>query len=281
MEKINYEEIYNNIDYLHVQRPNPKTQFKVDFHLHSAYEIFFLISGDVNYFVENKIYPLKSGDIIITNNLEIHKPSIYSDKLYDRITLHINPAIISPFNSQRFDLLNCFTNRRNGEKNKISLNPKQLQDIIGLFNKIDFLVTNPFDGCEILKLTYFIELLIFINRIYSNSTCIVDHVNIPSKLIPILEFIDHNLESDLKLETLEKMFYINRFYLCKLFKNSIGSTIHEYIIYKRISLAKLLLSKGYSVTDTCSKSGFNDYTNFIRMFKRTVGLSPGKYKKTI
>ena len=189
--------------------------------------------------------------------------------------------MISPFSSQQFDLLNCFTNRSNGDRNKISLNSEQVEDIIGLFNKIEFLDTNPFDDSEILKFTYFIELLIFINRIYINSTCKVDHANIPSKLIPILEFIDQNLESDLKLETLEKKFYINRFYLCKLFKNSIGSTIHEYIIYKRISLAKLLLSKGYSVTDTCSKSGFNDYSNFIRMFNRTVGLSPGKYKKTM
>jgi len=33
MKNINYEEIHNNIQYLHVQRQNPKTQFKVDFHL--------------------------------------------------------------------------------------------------------------------------------------------------------------------------------------------------------------------------------------------------------
>ena len=52
------------IIFSHIQVPNPR----VEFHLHEGFEIFFLISGDINYFVEKKIYPLQYGDIIFTNN---------------------------------------------------------------------------------------------------------------------------------------------------------------------------------------------------------------------
>ncbi|MCX7657471.1 MAG: helix-turn-helix domain-containing protein, partial [Oscillospiraceae bacterium] len=36
---------------------------------------------------------------------------------------------------------------------------------------------------------------------------------------------------------------------------------------------------GYSVAETCEKSGFNDYTNFVKAFTKAVGISPKKYGK--
>lgn len=268
-----YENINDSINYLHVQHTQPK----VDFHLHEGFEIYFLISGDINYFVEKKVYQIRYGDLIITNNHEIHKPNFLSDKLYDRITLHFKPSITTPFSSPMFDLLYCFTNRSKGEQNKISLNDKQLETILRLFNKIEQLYISPKDGDEILKLNYLIELLVYINRIFINSSYNDENQNIPPKLIPILDFIDNNLEGNLSLSALEKKFFIDKFYLSRIFKKSTGSTIHDYIIYKRISKAKILLSEGFSVTESCYKSGFNDYSNFLRIFKKTVGVSPGKY----
>ncbi|MBQ3028199.1 MAG: AraC family transcriptional regulator, partial [Lachnospiraceae bacterium] len=42
--------------------------------------------------------------------------------------------------------------------------------------------------------------------------------------------------------------------------------------------AKALLQEGASVTEACYRSGFNDYANFIRSFKKVTGVSPGKYR---
>lgn len=108
-----------------------------------------------------------------------------------------------------------------------------------------------------------------------------EHTNIPERLVPILDFIGQHLSEELTLQTLEKEFFINKFYLSRLFKNSIGSNLHEYIIFKRISRAKKLLSEGLNVTETSIQCGFNDYSNFLKLFKRTVGISPGKYNKSI
>jgi len=265
----------NDFIYTHLKIESPK----VDFHLHDGYEIFFLVSGDVNYFVEKKIYPIKYGDLIITNNHEIHKPSFQSKNIYERICLEFNPELIRPFSSTSFNLSNCFINRENGEQNKLSLSHQQLKDVLGYFNKIQSLCDDTQDGNEILKLNTLIELLVYLNRIFMNVPPNYGITNIPGKLIPILDFIDNNLEGDLRLKALEKKFYIDRFYLSKLFKKSLGSNIHNYIIFKRISRAKKLLSEGLNVTDTCIKCGFNDYSNFLKMFKNTVKVSPGKYIK--
>ena len=253
--------------------------FPIDYHLHDGFEIFFFISGDVNYFIEKKVHTLKYGDLIITNNYEVHTPSFKSDKEYERIFLQFKPEIPERFSSPQFNLLGCFLDRPLGMYNKTSLGKKQCKELMRLFRRIEDANNSDLPGSEILRITSFIELLVFINRVFKIAGPAEEHHNVPKKLMPILDYIDDNLESELTLELLQEKFYINRFYLSRLFKESTGINIHEYITYKRISKAKRLLSEGYSVTDSCMISGFVDYSNFIRIFKKTVGVPPGQYKK--
>lgn len=259
----------------HIQVPTPR----IEFHLHEGFEIYFLISGDVNYFVEKKIYPLRYGDLIFTNNREIHKPSFRSDRLYERICLEFQPAIIRPYCTPAFDLLGCFTNRNNGENNKLTLTQRQTEEVLVLFRRIERLSGDDRQGSDLLRLNTVLELLVLINRLFLNIEPEPERTHIPDKLAPVLDHIHAHLEGDLSLETLEKTFYLNRFYLSKLFKESTGSNLHNYILYKRIASAKQLLADGASVSQACVRSGFNDYSNFLKQFKRTVGLSPGKYRK--
>jgi AraC-like DNA-binding protein len=259
----------------HIQIPAPR----VEFHLHAGYEIYFLISGDVNYFVEKQIYPLQYGDIVFTNNREIHRPSFKSEKLYERVCLEFNPAMIRPFCTPDLDLLGCFTNRENGEKNKISLTPHPTEEVMGLFRRMEHLTGDDRQGSDVLRLGCVLELLVLLNRLFLNIDVIPERTQLPEKLVPVLEYIDTHLDGDLSLDALEKNFFLNRFYLSKLFKGSTGSNLHNYILYKRIAAAKQLLADGASVSQACVQTGFNDYSNFLKQFKRTVGVTPGKYRR--
>lgn len=271
-----YENISKAINY---GRSRVDTPEDYEFHLHNFFEIYFFISGDVNYFIEKKVYPLKYGDLLIINNHEIHKPTFRSRSPYERIVIHFEPEVVRLLSAPDFDLLNCFIHRPIGEQNKVALSPSQTEEILRLFYKIEHLENVKPAGWKVLKLTYFLEILVLVNRAFMNVPLEEDHTNIPEKLAPLLDYIDANLETDLSLEFLENNFYLNRFYLSRLFKKSTGSSIHEYILFKRISKAKKLLSEGHSVTETCMLSGFSDYSNFIRMFKKTTGISPGQYGK--
>lgn len=263
--------------YHHIKSSKP---LNIDFHLHNTFEIYFFISGSANYLIEEKVYSLKYGDLLIINSNEIHKPAFKSDEAYERIIIHFEPAIPRLFNIPAGDLLSYFTNRPNGEKNKVSLNNQQLEQILKLFNKIEQAEKNANSWSSLLKLTSFIELLVFINSIYDKSQITDEPVYIPEKLAPVLSYISLNLANDLSLKTLEQIFYINRYHMCKLFKKYTGSSLHEYIIYERISKAKLLLSRGSDITDACIGSGFSDYSNFLRMFKKAVGVTPGNFRKS-
>lgn len=65
------------------------------------------------------------------------------------------------------------------------------------------------------------------------------------------------------------------------FKKYTGLTLREYIADLKIEEAKKLLLSGENVSDACCKSGFSDYSNFIRTFTKATGLSPGKYAKSM
>lgn len=251
------------------------------FHLHDRFEIYFFISGDVNYFIEKKIYKLKYGDFLIMNSNEIHKPSFFSNKPYERVAIHFDPSIPNLFSAHNLDLLKPFTQRPLGEQNKLSLSKYQIEEVQILFDQLDLHSKNTSKDAEVLKLCTFIELLVYIKKIFDDDKSFSEHPGIPAKLLPILEHIDNNLSNDLSLLKLSERFYINQSYLCRLFKKSIGSPLHEYIIIKRISNAKNLLLRDVSATEAAYESGFNDYSSFYRLFKRIVGTSPGKYKKAI
>lgn len=277
-----YNELLNLNINLYGKINNPKNS---SFHLHDTYEVYFFISGDVTYFIEKSNYPLKYGDLVITNNTEIHAPVFHSNAVYERIIFHFSPELIRSLKIPDYDLEKCFVDRPNGKYNKVSLNQQQIDEFMKIYKEIVLLNMDLGGQNILLKFSKLIEMLIFINNAFlslenmSNSN-ILQSTNIPDRIIQIINFIDANLGKDISLSVLEKTFYINKTYLCTLFKKHVGKSIHQYIIYKRISYAKQLLSNGHNVTETCLMCGFNDYSNFIKTFKKITGKSPGSYRNT-
>jgi AraC-like DNA-binding protein len=92
-----------------------------------------------------------------------------------------------------------------------------------------------------------------------------------------ISYINSNFSENINLETIAGELYISVNQLCRIFKKNLGTTVTKYIAGKRISEAKKLLKNGHSVSDTAILCGYRDYANFIRSFKKNVGVSPGKY----
>jgi AraC-like DNA-binding protein len=250
-----------------------------EFHLHNYFEIYFFIGGAVNYFVEKQVYPLKYGDLLLMNHHEIHKPAFRSDDVYERIVIHFEPQLGKAFSAPDCDLLQPFLGRPKGAKNQINLTVSETSDLMRLFLKMERIAAEPSAAGNVLKLSCLIEILVLINQAFIRPATAEAHPNVPAALIPILDYIDGHLDADLTLAALGRRFFMNPSNLSRLFKKEIGSNIHEFIIFKRISQAKKLLGDGCSVTEACSRCGFNDYANFLRMFKRKVGVSPGRYRR--
>lgn len=94
------------------------------------------------------------------------------------------------------------------------------------------------------------------------------------KIADIIKFIDENLTEDISIDTISERFFLSRYYLMHTFKAETGYTIGGYITIKRLSYAQTLINGGTSINDACFKCGFNNYTTFLRAYKKNFGYTP-------
>jgi len=110
--------------------------------------------------------------------------------------------------------------------------------------------------------------------------------NIPAsskklELDEIQDYINEHYTEKISLDGLAQHFYINKYYLMKLFKERYGITINHYILAKRITTAKQMLRfTDKTMEEIANLLGFADANYFCRMFKKIEGMTPGKYRKS-
>ncbi len=99
-------------------------------------------------------------------------------------------------------------------------------------------------------------------------------------LMEVRSYLDTNFMHKISLDDLADKFYINKFYLTRLFKEQFGLSINTYLIQIRITHAKKLIRfSDLSMDKISQECGMNDANYFSRMFKKVEGISPGEYRK--
>lgn len=249
----------------------------MDIHIHDCYELCLCICGGQHFLIDNKFYDIVSGDLFVINQFESHYLTVFDQSLHERIVVSIHPDFIKMLSTDHTNLSSCFTNRTQGYTHRLHLTNEQqklFQDYTDKITSVDSY------GSDIIEKACFMELLVMINSIYlenlhihkSENDCIDNQ-----QIEPIIQYINQNICKPISIEYLAKHFYLSDSYICRIFKSSTGTTINKYITARRISIAKSLLSSGMSVSDVYLQSGFNDYSNFLKAFTKSVGVSPKKY----
>ena len=58
-------------------------------------------------------------------------------------------------------------------------------------------------------------------------------------------------------------------------------SVYDYVLYRRVMLARQQMMGSASLNDIAYQCGFNDYSNFLRSFGKIVGMSPSQYRKQL
>lgn len=247
----------------------------LNIHVHDCCEVLLCLSGGKSFLIDGKAYDVNDGDLFILNQFEPHKITADSNLIFARFVLQIHPEYFIANSTEETDLSRCFYTRGDGISNKIALNDSEIAEIEQLF--ILFRSDSGF-GDDILKNAAVNTILVLVNQYFMKRAETKKAVYIDDEMIMnTIFYINAHFSEDLTLERLAKKSYVSVNQLCKLFKKRFGTTVAKYIMSKRISEAKKLLAQGKSVSDTALACGFSDYANFIRVFKKFVGVSPGKY----
>lgn len=250
----------------YVELDSHSTENVFNSHIHNECEIYINLSGDVSFVVENNIYPITPGSIIITRPFEYHHCVYHSDKLHKHFWLLFSAT----GNEYLFDK---FYNRKAGENNLLILGKDKTKELILICQKIINEEMSQLD-----KYCSFFEMIKLINNASVS--------NIPTTIYPdtitnALTYINNNLSNHISVEEISKKTNVSINTLERYFTKYLDISPSAYIKKKRLSNASRLLLLGYSVTDAAMNSGFSDCSAFIKIFLETYGETPYAYKKRI
>jgi len=94
-----------------------------------------------------------------------------------------------------------------------------------------------------------------------------------------IDYINSNyMRVGISVERLAKLIGLDRRYLSRVFKKSIGMTMQQCLVNKRMEHAAVLLNSGHSVGEVATLIGYDDAFHFSKMFKKHYGISPNRYK---
>jgi AraC-like DNA-binding protein/mannose-6-phosphate isomerase-like protein (cupin superfamily) len=270
-----------NLSYSHSVADPPEETPK-ELH-HDINEICIFLSGDVMMFIEGLSYPITPGDILCIPNRELHRLKVLSPTKYERIVIHFSESYISSVNKEGAQsLLDFLLVGDDPEKsrriNKARLQSSQAQNLL---DRIEYYISSSAGEKDLMIQVLMIEFLSELKRIQERTgRDMTSPIRQDKRISQVTEYINNHLEEKMTLDGFSERFYINKYHLCHLFKRETGFTVFEYICNKRIIKAKTFLLEGSALLDACYSSGFTDYANFYKAFKKIIGMSPKQFIKS-
>lgn len=138
----------------------------VDLHHHDFYELYYLVSGDVTYTIESRLYKVLPGDILLISPRELHQVHIQAEHAaYERYVLWINPQLIRQLSAGQTDLLQALDPTRPGYGNRLRLQMADQQKIRSLMEQLYLESQEAVFGSELLVTSLLTQLLVTINRL--------------------------------------------------------------------------------------------------------------------
>lgn len=247
-----------------------------DFHFHEFDKLVLLISGRVDYCVEDRVYALRPWDVLLVKHHTIHKALIDKSEPYERIIIY--------FGRKYFDrampgvqLMECFERAGRGDC-LLSAGQEQRQELERTLSLYEASSEDARGGAAAMCDTYIMQLLIQLNLLTAEGTGAEKRAG-GTKIEPVLSYINENLARRLSVQELAERAFLSKYHFMRLFKEQTGETVHAYVRQKRLLYAARLIREGIPANKAAADSGFSDYSTFHRAFRESFGISPGELKK--
>lgn len=249
-------------------------------HSHDYYEFYFFVEGAVTMEVGSKQYPLAVGDVIIVPPGVPHRAVLTDSAIpYRRFVFWLSREYAEALAAQSNDTVSCLRRAEAGRFHwhfdVLSFNSLRGS----LFDLLDELHAERFGKEAQVDLDIRL-LLLRLSRLLHEQTDKRSHQETVSKYEAITAFIDAHLEEDLSLDRLAREFFLSKYYIAHLFQNSVGLSVHQYVIKKRLAACRGAIQSGAKVSEAALAYGFRDYSSFYRAFRKECGMSPSECRET-
>ena len=140
-----------------------------DFHFHEFDKVVLLLSGHVDYTVENVTYALKPWDVLLVKHHTIHKALIDKTEPYDRVIIYLDGKYFDRI-MPTAGLMDCFEKADKDGRQLITPDNEQQEHLVAALEDFEAAMRDEELGAEAIRDTRMVQLLVLINRIYASGS---------------------------------------------------------------------------------------------------------------
>ena len=243
------------------------------------YRLFYIISGNTHVVVKDDSFELGAGSVIF---IRPATPYFFVEKVktivlnFDITREHTDiTKPLHPRHVPNFDVSKVLENNP----------PSELSDTVIIRNALDLepmfqeCLTNysfPSETSDAITSSILKRILCSIAQ---NATT---EENTSSQIAhDVMLYVKNNYDKALSNTDIAAIFGYHSYHLNRIFKESMGMTIHQAVLLERINIAKKLLrTTELSIDDISAEAGFSERTHFCTAFKRHTGKTPSEYKRS-
>jgi YesN/AraC family two-component response regulator len=246
-------------------------------HLHTFFEIYYLLSGERYYFIKDRTFLVKQGDLVLIAPRTLHKTTAIGLQSHERILIYFDGEFAL---SQSQDFSDSVTHLFMVHP-LIRLTPPDQNQIEFLLQQMCREIRDQRSGYVPMLQACLLQLLVYCLRHQLSNITNSEHPSLMhQKISDIVRYINQNYPQPLTLPFIADRFAISPYYLSRSFKEATGFTFVEYVNNVRIKEAQRLLKESHQkVIYIAEQVGFGSIAHFGRVFKAVTGHSPLYYRR--
>lgn len=253
------------------------------FHWHSYFEITYVQKGQGNYFVNGQEYEMDEGDIIIFNNVEPHGWNLVGDDMHLLVMIFSPEFVAEKLSVFDSEYLKPFVERGSNFKNRIGREEPVSHEIRKAIREIYQEWEEQREGYPLMIKANILRILTMLIRAYQDESksdeMLKEKKNAMKRLEQAFSYIDEHYCEKITLEEVAASVYMSSNYFSTYFRKVTSISFSEYVTRLRIRHAReLLRDQEKSVTEAALECGFNNISNFYRLYKKHVGKPPRDHK---
>ena len=267
------------VEYFYLDSTHPR--YNMPFHWHKEWEIIHVLEGTFTAHADDAVFIAHPGDTVLIRDGMLHGGTpdncVYECFLFDLHGLFRNLDMVKKY------LRPVYRQQILPEIFYPAAQAPQVKDMIRNLTHAYNAKSSPQTPLELIVISCISQLFAFIlqNEYYTDSP--VDLAERPHKIDlikSVLEYTELHYASPITLNDLANVAGMNPKYFCRFFRSITHQTPIEYVnMYRIEKAAQMLHSTRLPITDICMECGFNDSSNFIKVFRKYKGMTPMQYRK--
>ena len=253
-------------------------------HWHPEIELTWIMSGEMEYQINDTTYKLSVGDGVFGNSNSLHTGRKINGQQCTYLSITFHPRFLYGYENSilQTKYVGFITSNESWASLALKQDVDWQKEILETIKEIYELSKTPEDDFELSvhrKLMYiWHKLYLHFSAQPDNGTKALFHIQ---RLRDLLAFIHENYTTEISLDDIADAASLSKSECCRFFKKHMNMTIFDYILYYKIQKSLPLLLKDQSITDTALSVGFSSASYYTQIFKRYMKCTPLQHKKSL